>query len=70
VVSDHRVGSGLRFIVDLTGNGAADLIRLAPNEVLVWYNNGRGAFGPVQGVCVGEGDAWRYGSPVLLMANM
>jgi hypothetical protein len=60
----------LRFIVDLTGNGGADLIRLAQNEMLVSYNNGRGAFGPVQEVYVREGDAWSYEPLVLLMAIM
>jgi hypothetical protein len=43
---------------------------LVQNAVCVSYNNGRGAFGPVQQVHIQEGDAWSFEPLVLLMANM
>lgn len=37
-----------RFVVDLTGNGCADLIGFGESAVYVAYNDGKGGFGPVQ----------------------
>ncbi|KAF8814740.1 hypothetical protein BYT27DRAFT_7156472 [Phlegmacium glaucopus] len=43
-----RVEKHLRFAVDLTGNGCADIIGFGEHSVLVSYNDGKGNFGPVQ----------------------
>ncbi|KAJ7257205.1 hypothetical protein B0H12DRAFT_1232644 [Mycena haematopus] len=42
-----RVETHPRFVVDLTGDGRADIIAFGENSVLVAYNNGGGNFGPV-----------------------
>ncbi|RXW19942.1 hypothetical protein EST38_g5909 [Candolleomyces aberdarensis] len=43
-----RVDKHPRFVVDLTGNGAADVIGFGNDAVWVSYNDGKGNFGPVQ----------------------
>ncbi|RXW11673.1 hypothetical protein EST38_g14182, partial [Candolleomyces aberdarensis] len=43
-----RVDKHPRFVVDLTGNGAADIIGFGQGAVWVSYNDGKGKFGPVQ----------------------
>ncbi|KAJ2924117.1 hypothetical protein H1R20_g12982, partial [Candolleomyces eurysporus] len=43
-----RVDKHPRFVVDLTGNGAADIIGFGQDAVWVSYNDGKGNFGPVQ----------------------
>jgi hypothetical protein len=37
-----------RFVVDLTGNGCADIIGFGETGVYVAYNDGKGEFGPVR----------------------
>ncbi|KAJ2924334.1 hypothetical protein H1R20_g12761, partial [Candolleomyces eurysporus] len=43
-----RVDKHPRFVADLTGNGAADIIGFGEDAVWVSYNDGKGNFGPVQ----------------------
>ncbi|KAJ2923959.1 hypothetical protein H1R20_g13136, partial [Candolleomyces eurysporus] len=43
-----RVEKHPRFVVDLTGDGAADIIGFGQDAVWVSYNDGKGNFGPVQ----------------------
>ncbi|RXW17551.1 hypothetical protein EST38_g8311 [Candolleomyces aberdarensis] len=43
-----RVDKNPRFVVDLTGDGAADIIGFGQDAVWVSYNDGKGNFGPVQ----------------------
>lgn len=43
-----RVGKHLRFPVDLTGDGCADIIGFGEHAVYVSFNDGKGSFGPVQ----------------------
>ncbi|RXW20838.1 hypothetical protein EST38_g5009 [Candolleomyces aberdarensis] len=45
---EWRVDKHPRFVVDLTGNGAADIIGFGQDAVWVSYNDGKGNFGPVQ----------------------
>jgi hypothetical protein len=45
-----RVEKHPRFVVDLTGDGRADIIGFGENTVYVAYNNGSGGFGPVRGL--------------------
>ncbi|KAJ2925171.1 hypothetical protein H1R20_g11913, partial [Candolleomyces eurysporus] len=43
-----RVDKHPRFVVDLTGDGAADIIGFGQDAVWVSYNDGKGNFGPIQ----------------------
>ncbi|TEB31192.1 Psathyrella Velutina lectin At 1.5a resolution [Coprinellus micaceus] len=43
-----RVDKHPRFLADLTGDGAADIVGFGENSVWVSYNDGNGNFGPVQ----------------------
>ena len=43
-----RVEKHLRFLVDLTGDGCADIVGFGKSAVYVSFNNGKGNFGPVQ----------------------
>jgi hypothetical protein len=45
---DWRVEKHLRFPVDLTGDGCADIVGFGERAVYVSFNNGKGSFGPVQ----------------------
>ena len=45
---DWRVEKHLRFPVDLTGDGCADIIGFGESAVYVSFNNGKGNFGPVR----------------------
>ena len=45
---DWRVEKHLRFPVDLTGDGCADIVGFGESAVYVSFNNGKGSFGPVQ----------------------
>jgi len=36
-----------RFVVDLTGDGCADIIGFGDESVLAAFNDGKGSFGPV-----------------------
>lgn len=48
VAQGWQVGRHPRFVVDLTGDGRADIIGFGENAVYVSYNDGKGNFGPVQ----------------------
>ena len=43
-----KVGENPRFVVDLTGDGRADIIGFGDSDVYVSYNDGKGGFEPVQ----------------------
>ena len=43
-----RVEKHLRFLVDLTGDGCADIVGFGEGAVYVSFNDGKGNFGPVQ----------------------
>ena len=43
-----RVEKHLRFPIDLTGDGCADIVGFGESAVYVSFNNGDGSFGPVQ----------------------
>ncbi|KAJ2923956.1 hypothetical protein H1R20_g13132, partial [Candolleomyces eurysporus] len=45
---EWRVDKHPRFVVDLTGDGAADIIGFGQDAVWVSYNDGKGNFGPIQ----------------------
>ena len=45
-----KVGEHPRFVVDLTGDGCADIIGFGDSGVYVAYNNGKGGFEPVQNI--------------------
>ncbi|KAJ2923958.1 hypothetical protein H1R20_g13137, partial [Candolleomyces eurysporus] len=45
---EWRVDKHPRFVVDLTGDGAADIIGFGQDAVWVSYNDGEGNFGPIQ----------------------
>ena len=47
-VNGWRVEKHIRFAVDLTGDGCADIIGFGDDAVYVAYNDGKGGFGPVQ----------------------
>jgi len=48
VAQGWQVDKHPRFVVDLTGDGRADIIGFGENAVYVSYNDGKGGFGPVQ----------------------
>ncbi|KAJ2923962.1 hypothetical protein H1R20_g13139, partial [Candolleomyces eurysporus] len=48
VAGGWRVEKHPRFVVDLTGDGAADIIGFGEGSVWVSYNDGKGNFGPVK----------------------
>jgi hypothetical protein len=54
-----RVEKHPRFVVDLTGDGYADIIGFGENSVWVSYNRGGGNFGPVTKLI--DGFAYRGG---------
>jgi hypothetical protein len=71
VVNHHSYIGEPRFFVDLTGDGAADLIYFTAGAVLVSYNDGSGRFGPAQEFCRGLVDyPFTLTTAVLLMANL
>ena len=43
-----RVNKHPRFVVDLTGDGRADILGFGENQVYVAYNDGKGGFGTVR----------------------
>ncbi len=45
-----RVDQHLRYAVDITGDGTADIVGFGRDEVMVALNNGDGTFGPAHGV--------------------
>jgi len=68
-----RVEKHLRFPVDLTGDGRADIIGFGDNVVFVSYNDGKGNFGPVENLlsqfAYNDGD-WSLEKTVRLVANL
>nr|4TQJ_A Chain A, Lectin 2 [Cyclocybe aegerita]4TQJ_B Chain B, Lectin 2 [Cyclocybe aegerita]4TQK_A Chain A, Lectin 2 [Cyclocybe aegerita]4TQK_B Chain B, Lectin 2 [Cyclocybe aegerita]4TQM_A Chain A, Lectin 2 [Cyclocybe aegerita] len=67
-VSKHR-----RFVVDLTGDGCADIIGFGEKETLVSYNDGKGNFGPVKALTNDfsfSGGKWAPETTVCWMANL
>ena len=68
-----RVEKHLRFPVDLTGGGCADIIGFGDNAVFVSYNDGKGNFGPVQNLLsqfAYNGGEWSLEKTVRLVANL
>ncbi|KAF9035804.1 Psathyrella Velutina lectin At 1.5a resolution [Panaeolus papilionaceus] len=67
-----RVEKHLRFAVDLTGDGRADIVGFGENSVWVSYNDGKGNFAPVtklvDNFTVGQG--WTQAETVRFMANL
>jgi hypothetical protein len=68
-----RVEKHLRFVVDLTGSGTADIIGFGEDAVWVSYNDGNGSFGAVQkltGVFGYNGGEWALDKTVRYVANL
>ncbi|KAF8810224.1 lectin PVL [Phlegmacium glaucopus] len=68
-----RVEKHLRFAVDLTGDGCADIIGFGEGSVFVSYNDGKGNFGPVQKLIDAfayNGGEWTLENSVRWMANL
>ena len=68
-----RVEKHLRFVVDLTGSGCADIIGFGEDAVWVSYNDGNGNFGPVQKLTDDfgfSGGAWALDKTVRYVANL
>jgi len=68
-----RVEKHLRFVVDLTGSGTADIIGFGENAVWVSYNEGNGNFGPVQKLTDAfgfNGGEWALDKTVRYVANL
>jgi hypothetical protein len=68
IVSKHP-----RFVVDLTGDGCADIIGFGEKSTFVSFNDGKGNFGPVK-VLTNDfsfsGGKWAVDTTVRLMANL
>ena len=63
----------LRFPVDLTGDGCADIIGFGENSVWVSYNDGKGNFGPVTKLVDAfafNGGEWSLDKTVRYVANL
>ncbi|RXW20833.1 hypothetical protein EST38_g5010 [Candolleomyces aberdarensis] len=67
-----RVDKHPRFVVDLTGDGAADIIGFGQDAVWVSYNDGKGNFGPVQKLTeeFSFDRGWGTSNTVRLIANL
>ncbi|RXW15741.1 hypothetical protein EST38_g10110 [Candolleomyces aberdarensis] len=67
-----RVDKHPRYVVDLTGNGAADIIGFGQDAVWVSYNDGKGNFGPVQKFTeeFGFNRGWGTSNTVRWIANL
>lgn len=79
VIDDFGYNAGgwrvehLRFPVDLTGIGCADIFGFVDNAVFVSYNDGRGNFGPVHYLLsqfAYNGEEWLMEKTVRRMANL
>ena len=68
-----RVEKHLRFPVDLTGDGRADIIGFGEKAVFVSYNDGNGNFGPIRNLlsqfAYNNGE-WSLEKTVRLVANL
>ncbi|KAJ2928511.1 hypothetical protein H1R20_g8588, partial [Candolleomyces eurysporus] len=67
-----RVGKHPRYVVDLTGDGAADIVGISDSGVVVSYNDGKGNFEPPQTICnhFGASQGWDVEKTVRLVANL
>ena len=68
-----RVEKHLRFPVDLTGDGCADIIGFGDDEVYVSINDGKGNFGPLQTLFsqfAYNGGEWSMDKTVRFVANL
>jgi hypothetical protein len=68
-----RVDKHPRYVVDLTGDGRADIIGFGENATYVSYNNGAGNFGPVITLTSEfsfSGGNWAVDTTVRWMANL
>ncbi|MGC4875715.1 FG-GAP-like repeat-containing protein [Micromonospora sp. DT43] len=67
-----RVEKHLRFAVDLTGDGCADIVGFGDDGVSVALNNGDGTFGAVQFVLadLGYESGWRVEKHVRVLADL
>jgi len=73
VAGGWRVEKHLRFVVDLTGDGCADIIGFGESAVWVSYNDGKGNFGPVQKLTDSfgfNGGSWALDKTVRYVANL
>jgi len=73
VAQGWQVAKHPRFVVDLTGDGRADIIGFGENSVYVSYNDGNGNFGPVK-TLINEfafnGGQWSEDKTVRWLANL
>ena len=68
-----KVGEHPRFVVDLTGDGCADIIGFGGDGVYVAYNDGKGGFEPVQaltGEFTSNDGKWSAEKTVRWLANV
>jgi len=68
-----RVQKHPRHVVDLTGDGRADIIGFGEDATYVLLNDGRGGFGPVTTLTVDfsfSGGKWAVDTTVRWMANL
>ena len=61
-----------RYVVDLTGDGCADIIGFGNSNVYVAYNDGRGGFGPVRTLVTAfsYNDGWAVDKTVRYLVNL
>jgi len=68
-----QVSKHPRFVVDLTGDGCADIIGFGESNVYVAYNDGKGGFGPVKTLTSDfayNGGKWAVDKTVRWLANL
>jgi hypothetical protein len=67
-----RVGITPRYVVDLTGDGAADIVGISISGAVVSYNDGKGNFGTPQTLTnnFGSSQGWDVDKTVRMMANL
>jgi len=78
VINDFGVQQGWlvskhpRYVVDLTGDGRADVIGFGEDNVYVAYNDGKGEFGPVKVLLrtFAYNDGWSEDRTVRWLANL
>lgn len=72
-VGGWRVEKHPRFLVDMTGNGCADIVGFGEDAVYVSFNNGKGEFEPVRkflGNFAYNGKEWSLEKTVRMVANL
>jgi hypothetical protein len=68
-----QVSKHPRYVVDLTGDGCADVIGFGESNVYVSFNDGKGGFGPVQTLLSNfafNGGQWSEDKTVRYLANL